>query len=126
MPSGVPVAGDGPGGDRAIQDVLDRSSPRDLEPALERRLVALATRVWKADVTGTGRSQWPAYFSDPSPPRAPYTHVRVQAAIARQGAGGRVRVDLVWAGAGPSGEAADGRPARVLLHKTDSTWEPLR
>ncbi|MFC8295591.1 hypothetical protein ACFUJ0_14205 [Streptomyces sp. NPDC057242] len=127
VPSGIPVSGDGPGGDYAIQRLLDRTTPADLPPALERRLTTLATRVWVAETTGTGRETWPGYFTGMEL-RSSYRDVRVQAAIARR-AGGRddqVLARLVWAGAGALGTFQDGRPAQVRLELHHNGWEPVR
>ncbi|MGW2863371.1 hypothetical protein [Streptomyces sp. NPDC001205] len=129
----VPVAGDGPGGDGAIQQFLDASQPADLPHGLERELVDLAGRIWLAETTGQGRSQWPGYFIDPAPPHSPYTGVRIQAGIARKATGGRVQVRLVWSGTNPSGEAAGGRLAVIVLRPSPASpptattpWEPVR
>ncbi|GGO59071.1 hypothetical protein [Streptomyces lasiicapitis] len=123
----IPVPGDGPGGDHAVQHLLDRSSPTDLPRRTEKQLVALASRVWTAEITGAERSQWPAYFAE-QPLRAPYRDVRIQAGIARSAGGrpDRARVRLVWAGTDPAGQAQDGRPAHVLLARHNSRWEPIR
>ncbi|MFD9824420.1 hypothetical protein ACFWW0_37130, partial [Streptomyces violascens] len=127
------VAGDGPGGDAAIQQLLDASQPADVPPGLERELVDLAGRIWRAETTGQGRSQWPGYFTDPAPPHSPYTGVRIQAGIARKTTGGQVQVHLVWAGTNPSGEAAGGRLAVIVLRPSPALaptattpWEPVR
>ncbi|MFE6459693.1 hypothetical protein ACFVP0_19830 [Streptomyces cinereoruber] len=127
VPSGLSVSGDGPGGDYAIQRLLDRTTPADLPPVLERRLVALATRIWIAETTGTGRENWPAYFTG-TDLRAPYRDVRVQAAIARRAddRDDQVLVRLVWAGAGALGDFQDGRPAQVRLVLHHNEWEPIR
>jgi hypothetical protein len=126
----IPVPGDGPGGDRAVQQLLDRSSPADLPAAQERDLVRLASLAWKADVTGRGRERWPAYFGSRSTaaPHGAYRGVRIQAGIARAASGQRAEVHLVWAGTDPSGAERDGRTARLFL-KLDSPsnrWEPVR
>lgn len=127
VPSGLPVSGDGPGGDYAIQRLLDRTTPADLPPALERHLVALATHIWIAETTGTGRETWPAYFTG-TELRAPYRDVRVQAATARRvdGRDDQVLVRLVWAGTGGLGTFQDGRPAQVRLELHHNGWEPVR
>ncbi|MFF1511903.1 hypothetical protein [Streptomyces sp. NPDC058326] len=126
-PSGIPVSGDGPGGDHAIQRLLDRTTPADLPPDTQRHLVALATQVWIAETTGTGREAWPDYFAN-AELRAPYHDVRVQAAIARRtdGRNGQAVVRIVWAGAGVSGDLQDGRPAQVRLALHHNEWEPIR
>ncbi|MFI7103291.1 hypothetical protein ACIBK8_28545 [Streptomyces sp. NPDC050161] len=127
--SGVPVNGDGPAGDRAVQRMLERSSPADLPRSQEEELVQVATRVWTADVTGRGQGRWPRYFAHSgASARGTYTAVRVQAGIARTTADGRIEVRLVWAGTAPSGEQRDGRTARLLLqHSPDhpNRWEPV-
>jgi len=132
--SGLPVPGDGPAGDHAVQRLLDRFSPADLPPAQERDLVRLASQIWKADVTGRGRSRWPRYFApgahETTGTRGVYADVRIQAGIARKASSGsRITVRLVWAGTDPSGTRRDGRLA-VLLFRHDphhpKSWEPVR
>ncbi|MFI9213928.1 hypothetical protein ACIGW7_38090 [Streptomyces sp. NPDC053253] len=127
VPSGIPVSGDGPGGDHAIQRLLDRTTPADLPPDTQRHLVALATRVWIAETTGRGRATWPKYFTDTSL-RAPYHYVRVQAAIARRtdGHDDQAVVRLVWAGAGAADDFQDGRLAQVRLTLHRNVWDPIR
>lgn len=131
--SGVPVPGDGSAGDYAVQLLLSRSSPADLPRQLERRLVQLASHVWHADVTGRGQEQWRDYFAAgrtrSAGVRDVYTHVRIQAGIARKEHHGRVEVRLVWAAADPSGEMRDGRTGRLVLRPSPNhptRWEPVR
>ncbi|MFE2736202.1 hypothetical protein [Streptomyces sp. NPDC059349] len=121
----VPVAGDGPAGDHAVQRLMDSSSPADLPRAQEKRLVALASRIWKAEVTGAGRQEWPAYFTDRQL-RAAYRDVRIQAGIARAAPNHRVSVHLVWAGTDPAGQNEDGRTAQMLFTRHNNAWQPLR
>ncbi|MEV6699231.1 hypothetical protein AB0M68_18930 [Streptomyces sp. NPDC051453] len=104
---------------------MDSSSPADLPLAQEKHLVALASRIWKAEVTGAGRQEWPAYFSDRSL-RAAYRDVRIQAGIARTAPDDRVRVRLVWAGTDPAGQNEDGRTAQMLFTRHNNAWRPLR
>ncbi|MGY3341011.1 hypothetical protein ACVW0K_007204 [Streptomyces filamentosus] len=127
VPDDQPVSGDGPAGDYAIQQLLDRTTPTDLPPATARHLTDLATRVWTAETTGTGRTHWPDYFT-PGPLRAPYHDVRIQAAVAHQRgrSADRAEVRLVWAGADTAGEFRDGRTARVLLERHHNEWRPVR
>ncbi|MEU4898553.1 hypothetical protein AB0B12_39215 [Streptomyces sp. NPDC044780] len=122
----LPPPGDGPAGDAAVQHALDRSSPPDLAPQTERRLVQLGRAVWTAEVTGRGRQRWPGYFLEAEV--RPYRRFRIQAAIARRATGGRVVVHLVWAGASPSGTGdVDNRTARVFLTREGSSrWTPTR
>lgn len=126
-PTGVPVPGEGPDGDHAVQRLLERAAPSDLPRAQQRRLVNLASRILRAEATGKGRENWPTYFPR-QPLRAPYRDVRIQAATARRDDGNadRVRVRLVWAGTDPAGQAQDGRPARILLIRHNTAWEPTR
>lgn len=123
----IPVPGEGPAGDHAVQALLDQSSRRDLPRTRERELVALASRIWRAEVTGAERTRWPAYFTG-APLRAPYRDVRVQAGIARtvDGRDDQVRVRLVWAGTSPAGQKADGRLALIRLDRRGDTWRPVR
>ncbi|MFD8339269.1 hypothetical protein ACFV42_42600 [Streptomyces solisilvae] len=122
----LPPPGEGAAGDAAIQRALDRSSPPDLSRQSERYLVELGCAVWTAEVTGRGRQRWPDYFTGAEV--RPYRHFRIQAAIARRATSGRVVVQLVWAGASPSGTAAiDNRMARVFLTPDGgSRWTPSR
>ncbi|AVZ70923.1 hypothetical protein SLUN_00190 [Streptomyces lunaelactis] len=109
-----------------MQQMLTRSWPADLAPALERQLVRDASRIWRADVTGADRDKWPRYFSHNRPGRAAFTRVRIQAGIARADTPGRAQVHLVWAGADPSGELRDGRTAVIRFSRADTRWEPIR
>ncbi|MGW7600538.1 hypothetical protein [Streptomyces antimycoticus] len=122
----LPPPGDGSAGDTAVQRALDRSSPPDLSPEAERRLVRLGRAVWTAEVTGRGRQRWPDYFPDAEV--RSYRRFRIQAAIARRAGSRRVVVHLVWAGASPSGTGdADNRTARVfLIRNGGNTWTPSR
>ncbi|GHC90270.1 hypothetical protein GCM10010349_78490 [Streptomyces flavofungini] len=126
-PAEVPVPGDGPAGDHAVQRLLDHAAPADLPHATEKHLVALASRVLRAEATGTGREHWPRYFPQQQL-RAPYQDVRIQAGTARRvdGHRDRVRVRLVWAGTDPAGQAQDGRTAQVLLARGPAGWRPTR
>ncbi|MDI3408345.1 hypothetical protein [Streptomyces cavernicola] len=125
--TGVPVAGDGRAGDRAVQRVLDRASTPNLARSTERELVELATQIWKAEVTGKNRARWPGYFTD-QPLRSPFRHVRIQAAIARATdlKDNRVEVRLVWAGARDSSPVEDGRLGQVVLTHDQGRWLPVR
>ncbi|MET9955991.1 hypothetical protein ABZ135_31225 [Streptomyces sp. NPDC006339] len=127
LPNGLPLTGEGPAGDPAIQHVLDGASPADLPETTARYLVDLAARIWLAETTGTGRERWPTYFADETL-RAPYRDVRVQAAIARRGdhPGDRAVVRLVWAGTSALGETQDGRPATILFEQDRNEWMPVR
>ncbi|MFF3359199.1 hypothetical protein ACFYWN_42975 [Streptomyces sp. NPDC002917] len=123
----LPEPGSGPSADPLIQRALDQAIPRDLPAAAERHLTDLGTRVWAADTTGTGRQQWPHYFSG-SVPSAAYTRFRVQAVIARRAPGrtDKAVVHLVWAGADPSGTYLDGRTATVRFAREGDAWIPVR
>ncbi|MEV8059485.1 hypothetical protein AB0P37_24195 [Streptomyces antimycoticus] len=122
----LPPPGDGAAGDTAVQQALDHSSPPDLSPEAERRLVRLGRAVWTAEVTGRGRQRWPDYFPDAEV--RSYRRFRIQAAIARRAGSRRVVVHLVWAAASPSGTGdADNRTARVFLVRNGgNTWTPSR
>ncbi|MCC2280571.1 hypothetical protein LKL35_34980 [Streptomyces sp. ET3-23] len=106
--------------------MLQASTPANLPQQQERELLALGERVWRADVTGRGRGQWPSYFPNATPPRTPYTRIRLQAAIARAVGNDQAEVRLVWAGTDPSGQQADGRTTRLLFTRTARGWEPGR
>ncbi|MDI3390057.1 hypothetical protein QIS99_28265 [Streptomyces sp. B-S-A8] len=121
------MAGDGPAGDRAVQRVLNRASTPNLDRRTEKELIDLASRIWKAEVTGQNRAQWPDYFTD-KPLRSPLRDVRIQAAIARatDDKDHRVEVRLVWAGARESGPVEDGRLGQVVLTRYQDNWRPVR
>lgn len=117
------VPGDGPSGDRAIQEVLEGSSRRNIPASLENRLTALGRKVWLAEVTGAGRGAWPAYFRGQHSSWL-FTHVRVQAAIAREAGPDRATVQLVWAGTDPAGQQHEDQPATLRLVRIDDRWAP--
>ncbi|MBY8889125.1 hypothetical protein K7472_30410, partial [Streptomyces sp. PTM05] len=116
---------DGPAGDPAIQRVLEASSPRNLPTRLEQQLTALARAVWLAQTTGTGRSTWPAYFQG-ADTHWLYTHVRIQAAIARATAPRQAEVHLVWTGTDPTGTEHDDQPATLHFQELSGYWQPTR
>ncbi|MEY9842732.1 hypothetical protein [Streptacidiphilus sp. EB103A] len=123
--AGALAPADGPACDPAVQAMLDRSTPNNLPVVLEQQLAQLGRQVWLADVTGADRTRWPAYFT--SPGSSGYTHVRVQAAIARRTATTTVTVTLLWAGTSPDAEPQIGLPGTVkLAQHADGTWEPTR
>jgi hypothetical protein len=121
----VVAAGDGPGGDRAIQQVLDDSSHPNLPQSQAQQMVELGKRVWLAQITGAGRGQWPGYFRG-ADAQFVYHAVRIQAAIARATSGGKVTVNLVWAGTDPTGQVLEDQPATVDLQQANGTWLPIR
>ncbi|WP_326693354.1 MULTISPECIES: hypothetical protein [unclassified Streptomyces] len=106
-PGPLPVPREGPRGDAAIQRVLARSWPADLSPRAEKRAVRSAWREWRSDVTGQGGPQVHHRFSQ----------VRMQAGIARRASGGRIQVQLVWAGTDPEGRRREGRTVRLLAQR---------
>ncbi|MEZ0092489.1 hypothetical protein [Streptacidiphilus sp. EB129] len=121
----VLAPGDGPGADATVQQMLDRSSPADLPPALEHNLEQLGRQVWLADITGIGRQHWPRYFTVPG--TSGYTAVRIQAAIARADGTGKARVTLLWAGTSPASDTRIAQPGTVeLTQQTSGTWEPTQ
>jgi hypothetical protein len=108
-----------------MQQALDAAVPRNLPESTERRLRSVGRQVWTAEVTGIGRERWPAYFTN-SRPAGRYSQVRIQAVIARRTDGEAV-VHLLWAGADPFGNYADGRRATVRFsHEGGSSWTPRR
>ncbi|WP_406387616.1 hypothetical protein [Streptomyces sp. NBC_00887] len=123
----LPEPGAGPRADPLVQRALDRAIPADLSPEDERQLTALGRAVWMAEITGAGRSKWPAYFPERRTV-ATYSRIRIQGLIARRDtyhpAG--VIVQLVRAGADPSGAFIDGRAAAVRFARKAQTWAPVR
>ncbi|MFE4861475.1 MULTISPECIES: hypothetical protein [Streptomyces] len=128
----LPARGDGPGGDAAIQQVLEQSWPHDLSPADEQQLLLLGRRLLAADAGGVGREAFPSLF----PPGVrnvvvpAFTRIRIQAAIARSGGSDRAVVHLVWAGGDRGGTYTDGRLTDFSFTRTPSkngatAWQPL-
>lgn len=129
----LPPHGEGLAGDRAIQQVLDAAWPADLDGTDERQLLTLGRALLRADATGVGRHQWPAYFArqEAVAPAFATARFRIQAAIARQdGAPDRAVVHLVWAGTDRGGTHTDGRITDLSFFRTpstsrkDSAWTP--
>ncbi|MEV5645063.1 hypothetical protein AB0L67_33805 [Streptomyces flaveolus] len=129
----LPPHGEGLAGDRAIQQALDAAWPADLDGADERQLLTLGPALLRADATGVGRHQWPAYFArqEAVAPAFATARFRIQAAIARQdGAPDRAVVHLVWAGTDRGGTHTDGRITDFSFFRTpstsrkDSAWTP--
>ncbi|MFF4189074.1 hypothetical protein ACFYZ9_38385 [Streptomyces sp. NPDC001691] len=127
----APPRGDGPGGDPAIQQLLDRSWPRDLPGRDEEYLVAVGRRLLAADATVTGRDFSPGVF--PPAERTvivpAFTRFRIQAAIARAAGAGRAVVHLVWAGADRGGTYTDGHLTDLFFTRPPSPngaspWTP--
>ncbi|MER5638222.1 hypothetical protein ABT095_14835 [Kitasatospora sp. NPDC002227] len=125
MPSGAPAAADGPAADPAIEAAFVRDHPGNLPSADAAVVRTLAQEVWTAETTGADRAKWPQYFPPTPVPLRPYTQVRVQAVTARTD-GDRVRVELLWAGADPSGDFQASRPGVLYLTRTATGWEPTR
>ncbi|MFJ1757639.1 hypothetical protein [Kitasatospora sp. NPDC088134] len=99
--------------------------PGDLSPQDAAQVRELAVQVWTAETTGEGRDRFPAYFPPAKTPLRPYTQVRVQAFSAHT-ADDRVVVQLLWAGADPSGAFQDRRPGMLAVTRTATGWEPVR
>ncbi|MFE9846531.1 hypothetical protein [Streptomyces goshikiensis] len=108
--SELPHPGSGEAADPLIQEVVDKASPRDLQPADEALLLRQGRAAWMEETTR-------------------YTRVRIQAVTARRntdgdGGPGRAVVRLVWAGADPAGTFLDGRPGSVHFTKNgDGSWK---
>lgn len=109
----LPPHGEGPAGDRAVQQALETAWPADLPPVDEQRLRGLGASLLRADATGIGRARWPQVFDGAEGAIAPAfatARFRVQAVIARRdGSAGRAVVHLVWAGIDRGGTYTDGR-----------------
>ena len=119
------VTGDGSAGDHAIQQVLENSARRNITTALEGQLTTLGRKVWLAEVTGSGRGAWPTFFTGQHHSWL-YTHVRIQAAIARGTTPGHADVQLVWAGIDPTGQKHEDEPGALHLVRTAGTWLPVQ
>jgi hypothetical protein len=119
------LAGDMP--DSYLQQVLEQTQPADLPPEQEKHLVALAANVLLADLTGQGRSTFPVYFGGQAA-TAPWSHIRIQAGIARRHPGSSTEVDahLVYAGTDPRGQAQERQAITIVLARTTGDgWEPV-
>jgi len=113
--------------DAELQRLLDQTSSPNLPHDQEKALVALASRVLIADVTGKGREEFPGYWQGEPPVRQPITNIRTQAGIARaqQGRPDRVDVTLLWAGRDHSGKDLDRRRALIRLAYANGRWVPV-
>ncbi|MEV8099119.1 hypothetical protein [Kitasatospora sp. NPDC085879] len=120
------LAGDMPDG--YLQQVLEQTQPADLPAAQEKQLVAMADQVLLADLTGQGRSAFPAYFGGRAA-TATWSHVRVQAGIARRHTGSNSQIDahLVYAGTDPGGRAQERQTITIMLAQASggSNWQPV-
>ncbi|MFC6600491.1 hypothetical protein [Kitasatospora paranensis] len=120
------LAGDMP--DSYLQQVLEQTQPADLPAAQEKQLVAQADQVLLADLTGQGRSAFPSYFGGQTATAA-WSHVRVQAGIARRHPGSSSQVDahLVYAGTDPHGQAQERQTVTIVLAQApgDGGWQPV-
>ncbi|MFD9540856.1 hypothetical protein [Streptomyces sp. NPDC060022] len=123
----LPEPGAGPRADPLVQGALDRAIPADLPAEDERQLSTLGRAVWMAEITGAGRSKWPAYFPE-SRTVAAYSRVRIQGLIARSDSEhpADAALYLVWAGADPSGTFLDGRTATLRFARQGQLWTPVR
>ncbi|CCK24801.1 putative secreted protein [Streptomyces davaonensis JCM 4913] len=121
----LPPHGEGVAGDRAIQQALETAWPADLTAHDEWQLVSAGRDLLRADATGTGRDQWPAFFGGPEQVLAPAVApagVRIQAVIARKdGDENRAVVHLVWAGTDRGGTYADGRITDLYFTRTTAS-----
>ncbi|WP_328499631.1 hypothetical protein OG828_49130 [Streptomyces sp. NBC_00457] len=130
--SALPPHGEGPAGDRAIQQVLERAWPADLPAVDERQLLTAGRALLRADATGIGRARWPGMFRGSGRAVAPAfatARFRIQAAIARRdGSPDTAVVHLVWAGADRGGTYTDGRITDLFFTRTvrkgEPTWTP--
>ncbi|MET7390501.1 hypothetical protein ACFYPT_38650 [Streptomyces sp. NPDC005529] len=131
-PTALPLHGEGPAGDQAVQKALETAWPADLSPVDEQRLRALGTSLLRADATGVGRADWPEVFRGQHQAVAPAfaaARFRVQAVIARRdGTAGRAVVHLVWAGSDRGGTFTDGRITNLhfirSVTKGGARWNP--
>lgn len=122
-----PLAGPVP--DSFVQDLLDASGPTGA-PALPANtravLVETATRVLIADLTGTGRDDFPSFWSGPA--HTIWTGVRVQASSVQADwatAPTSATVTLVWAGTSPTGERVERRLSVITLERSGTRWQPV-
>ncbi|MET7456263.1 hypothetical protein ABZT03_31175 [Streptomyces sp. NPDC005574] len=130
--SALPPHGEGMAGDGAIQQSLDDAWPADLAISDEHELLAAGRDLLRADATGIGRANWPAFFGDPGRAIAPAfatARFRIQAVVARRdGRPDRAVVHLVWAGVDRGGSYTDRRITDWYFtrapSKGASTWTP--
>jgi len=121
-----PLAGPVP--DAFVQRMLDgaqTSAPSALPAATKSAAVRAAKRVLVADLTGTGRDQFPGFWAEPT--HSVWTRIRVQASTA-QIAGSepaRVTVSLIWAGRPPTGDQVERRRTVITMGLTGNGWSPV-
>ncbi|MFF8932289.1 hypothetical protein ACF1AO_34055 [Streptomyces longwoodensis] len=128
----LPPHGEGPAGDRAIQQALEKAWPTDLPADEEHELLTAGRVLLRADAVGIGRDRWPGVFSASGQAVAPAfatARFRIQAAIARRGgSAGEAVVHLVWAGTDRGGTYTDGRITDLFFTRTTErgapTWTP--
>ncbi|MFI1400931.1 hypothetical protein [Streptomyces sp. NPDC020681] len=122
--------GEGPAGDRTIQQQLEEAWPRDLPARDEQQLTAMAKTLLRADATGVGRARFPDHFPEAGDTvTTAFSRFRIQAVIARQDdSQGRAVVHLVWAGADRGGTHSDGRTTTLHFTRTTrnaaASWTP--
>lgn len=133
MPSPTESAGladplAGPVPDAYVQQLLD-AAPISASPVLPapagKAARRAAGRVLVADLTGTGRDQFPGFWSEPT--QTPWSRIRVRATTAQTAglAPARVAVTLIWAGTSPTGEQVERRRTLIMMELTTNGWWPV-
>lgn len=121
-----PLAGPVP--DAYLQQLLDATPspvPTVLPAATTAAAIEAAGRVLVADLTGSGRDEFPGFWSEPT--HSAWSRVRVQASTA-QTAGldpPRVAATLIWAGTAPTGEQVERRRTVITVELTGDGWWPV-
>ncbi|GAA3550010.1 hypothetical protein GCM10022222_36950 [Amycolatopsis ultiminotia] len=105
--------------DRALRAV----EPTDLDPQVERPLLALAEAALRADLTGVGRERFPRYLPG-QPPNQVYRDMRIQASVAHRIDGATVDAHLLWTATNPNGERVERRTAIIRLKYVGHSWAP--
>lgn len=118
----------GPVSDAYVQKLLDAtttSAPPALPAATTKAAIRAADRVLVADLTGTGRDQFPGFWSEP--PHTAWSRVKVQASSAQTAglAPARVEVTVIWAGRSPTGDQVERRRTVITVELTANGWWPV-
>lgn len=112
-------------GDGDLNRALRTSEPTNLDRTIEQPLLALATEVLLADLTGVGRERFPDYLPG-GPAIQTYREARVQAAVARRIGDTTVETHLLWAGISPDGQYLERQTAVIRLRYLRQSWRPVR
>lgn len=113
--------------DEQLQAYLDEADPSTVPDPLRGELVALASDVLDADLTGQGREKWPSYF-DAQPATKIWSDVHHRAAVVKWGKGGELvaEVTLLWSATDSLGVRHEDVASTITLVRVASGWSPKK